>query len=1668
METRPHKESVSESSVRAAHGDSAKSALSSAQRGVAQLIEYLRVLIELAGKPVWSLASYGNVVLHEEDLRNRIGIRHDLPDVDGPIYLKIDRLRRTDPPEPPAAGKDWLTIGRDPFREPVIQSLRTTVMPAAEAERLIAQGIVDRDDVTKTLKPKPGEELRDVVLRLDRFPEAKEKIENYIAQAWTQWAEAERPRRETIDIYDRLFSLQQALKLEGSDRPLEVVLGMGVARWKVPPNELDHPIVERLVELELDDAAAILVRPRGVDPIMALKPFAAMENPGTDLVVRFAREHFAKFPPERELSPFEKDTFTPILRYACAQFDRGGRYHPDQAQLDDRKVPQAGPNLVVTDTWVLYARPRSDNFFTADLERLRQAVETTDSLPSPAIALVTEPSDKPTYVLPKTGIGVRVGAPHADVRTGSVEQATAAAEQTGSKQFFFPKAFNEEQIAIVRRLESPEVEGVVVQGPPGTGKTHTIANIICHYLATGRRVLVTSKSEGALAVLRDQIPEGIRDLAISLLTSEREGLKQLEATVNILASKIASLDTRTTERDIADSERRIAELERRIVRIDAEMRGFAEKHLHRIGAGADTDGILPIELAEQIVRDRGRCAWFSDRPEFSIAHKPSFSDEDVAAARTARKALGADLGYLGATLPSVSDLPDAATLAAIHQDLASAARIERDRRSDDPVMSSSEADALVRAEALLAAVEALVIAHETCLKSPWLANLYAVWRRRGFGDQSARPLTQLIVALSGPVGRRTTVASYAVSMPDDAHTQAELFAAVERAASGQRPFNLMSFGKSDVRSAFSSIRILEKTPDRQEDWKKIAEVLAWRVELAGALAQWRALAAEYALPAIPERPDDAARTLQTLLERVRIVSDCIRRHVPLVQNEIKRLFPYGLNAAEIVSSAQHARRAAESIRSEISRHRLSGARVKLRTASEKLTACTGRISQSIAAFLAASVGNPDISANKIADEWSGLLLELERVRALRPRLETVERVAADIAKSGAPNWAHSIRTQPVEGVEDALTPNDWRDAWRWAQAESHLQSIDGRARLRELDEQRRTSDEEMRRLFHDVVRLRTLLTLKARITRKVDAALQMFLVAIRRIGKGTGKSASRLRRDAREAMESSYAAVPCWIMPTWRISESLPATLSSFDLVIFDEASQSDISALTAILRAKKVLIVGDDKQVSPTAAFIEEQKLRSLRMHYLDGQPFGALMLPGNSLYELTLACYPGTRIMLKEHFRCVEPIIRFSFQFYTDEIVPVRVPKASERLSPPLIDVHVPHGRKDRSNRNLAEAEAIVDEVARIVADPKMVGRTIGVISLIGAKQAQLIQAMLLERIGEDVYLRHDIACGDSAVFQGKERDIVFISMVECPQTCTSKTALPFQQRFNVALSRARDREYLFRSVSEDMLKPDDLKAKVLHHFKNPMEGRATPAGNLMSLCQSGFERDVLARLLALGYRVQPQVKVGPYSIDLVVEGREDRRLAIELDGDQYHGPERWAEDLARQRVMERVGWRFWRCWGSSFRLDPDGCIDDLVRSLKALDIEAVGSDEAPTVWTEFRTASPKGREQAAPPAEETTSAYQDKTTASAHMPAEDKGIVVEIGDRVQVQMSGDTRVRVVKLASDKHDPDLGIISAQHPSGAALLGSEEDEEIEFEIDGKPHRWMVVKIERERALVTA
>ena len=98
-------------------------------------------------------------------------------------------------------------------------------------------------------------------------------------------------------------------------------------------------------------------------------------------------------------------------------------------------------------------------------------------------------------------------------------------------------------------------------------------------------------------------------------------------------------------------------------------------------------------------------------------------------------------------------------------------------------------------------------------------------------------------------------------------------------------------------------------------------------------------------------------------------------------------------------------------------------------------------------------------------------------------------------------------------------------------------------------------------------------------------------------------------------------------------------------------------------------------------------------------------------------------------------------------------------------------------------------------------------------------------------------------------------------------------------------------------------------------------------------------------------PQVRSGAYRIDLVVEGAGDLRLAIECDGDEYHGPDRWAQDMARQRVLERVGWTFWRCFASTWQMRREEVLAELMEQLGGLGIEPLGALERVPLVVERR---------------------------------------------------------------------------------------------------------------------
>jgi very-short-patch-repair endonuclease len=179
------------------------------------------------------------------------------------------------------------------------------------------------------------------------------------------------------------------------------------------------------------------------------------------------------------------------------------------------------------------------------------------------------------------------------------------------------------------------------------------------------------------------------------------------------------------------------------------------------------------------------------------------------------------------------------------------------------------------------------------------------------------------------------------------------------------------------------------------------------------------------------------------------------------------------------------------------------------------------------------------------------------------------------------------------------------------------------------------------------------------------------------------------------------------------------------------------------------------------------------------------------------------------------------------------------------------------------------------------------------------------------------------------------MFLSLIVTKDNQKAITGNMFKQRFNVAASRARDRMYLVRSIEIDQLSPgDELRRNLIEHFTVPYTQDQDRVNNLRDLCESNFELEVYDFLTERGYMVTPQVSVGAYRIDMVVDGHQDTRLAIECDGDRYHDASRWSDDLNRQRILERMGWQFWRCFASQWVMNKDFEKNDLVESLKKLE--------------------------------------------------------------------------------------------------------------------------------------
>jgi very-short-patch-repair endonuclease len=534
-----------------------------------------------------------------------------------------------------------------------------------------------------------------------------------------------------------------------------------------------------------------------------------------------------------------------------------------------------------------------------------------------------------------------------------------------------------------------------------------------------------------------------------------------------------------------------------------------------------------------------------------------------------------------------------------------------------------------------------------------------------------------------------------------------------------------------------------------------------------------------------------------------------------------------------------------------------------------------------------------------------------------PVLQRRTALLKDLSVS-AKAWAQAIHSR-VGRHSSAKLPGADTTAWKWRQLHDELErraALDEVELIRLLHEGQR----QLRFVTTELIDRRAWLCQIRRIDLKARQALQGWADVQRRIGKGTGKRVPALQAEARVLLGQARDAVPVWIMPLSRVAESFDATKAKFDVVILDEASQSSVTGLLAWYLGDRVAIVGDHEQVSPLAVGQKIDNVTDLISQHLNGVPNAILYGGKLSVYDLARQCFGGT-IALREHFRCVPDIIDFSnYLSYNGEIRPLRDPTRVQR--PHVVECCVQNDRLAQDGKqNPAEARLIVAVMKALTELPEFDNSTMGMIALVGDEQAGLAQDLALKLLGAVELDRRRFVAGNPAQFQGDERDVMFLSMVDSPKEGVLRIRQDelFKQRFNVAASRARNQMWLFHSLDPDRdLQAGDLRRRLIEHVRNP-GGNRVANQRALDRAESPFESTMLTRLIAGGFRVTPQVWVGRYRLDIVVSDDADQ-VVIECDGDRFHGLDQIPEDLARQAVLERAGWRFIRVRGTRFYRDPD----------------------------------------------------------------------------------------------------------------------------------------------------
>lgn len=426
---------------------------------------------------------------------------------------------------------------------------------------------------------------------------------------------------------------------------------------------------------------------------------------------------------------------------------------------------------------------------------------------------------------------------------------------------------------------------------------------------------------------------------------------------------------------------------------------------------------------------------------------------------------------------------------------------------------------------------------------------------------------------------------------------------------------------------------------------------------------------------------------------------------------------------------------------------------------------------------------------------------------------------------------------------------------------------------------------------------------------------------------------------------------PVMLMSPISVAQYIDPSYPKFDLVIFDEASQlPTCEAVGAIARGENVIVVGDPKQLPPTSFFTSNQ---------VDEENYEKEDL--ESVLDDCLALSMPQKHLLWHYRSRHESLIAYSNAKYYDNKL-FTFPSPDDQVSE-VSWVHVEgYYDKGSTKQNKAEAQAIVAEISRRLADPELRKLSIGVVTF-SMPQQNLIDDLLMDAFRQDPQLEEwanemyePILIKNLENVQGDERDVIMFSVGYGPDK-EGKVSMNFGplnrdggwRRLNVAISRSKMQMIVFSVITPDQIDLSRTRSDGVEGLKGFLEfaakGRSALAVKSSSTSsQNGFEQVIAAELNKIGYASKTNVGCSDYKIDVAVcnPDKPDTYILGINCGSLSHFQNGTASDrtLSQPSVLRGLGWNVM----SVYILDWLDNKDRVIEKIKAEIEKAIEKYRAP----------------------------------------------------------------------------------------------------------------------------